>query len=62
MNCPTCARRVIGIAALGLALVAALASWSCNSAAGMGVGVGTPARWGGSSSSPPVFVGGPSYR
>ena len=33
---------------------------SCDNVSGVGVGMGTSARWGGSSSSPPVFVGGPS--
>jgi predicted small secreted protein len=41
---------------------AALAASSCNDVSGVGVGVGTTARWGGSSSSPPIFVGGPSIR
>ena len=44
----------------GLVLAAALASASCNTSGGIGVGIGTTARWGGSTSSPPVFVGGPS--
>jgi hypothetical protein len=60
MNCAKLLPRVLII---GLAFLVALASSSCDSASGMGVGVGTPARWGGGSSSgPPVFVGGPSYR
>jgi hypothetical protein len=46
---------------LAVLFVVALAASSCDSASGMGVGVGPPARWGGSSSSPPVFVGGPAY-
>ena len=47
---------------LALALGAALAYSSCTSGGGMGVGVGYPARWGGGSSGPPVFAGGPAYR
>jgi predicted small secreted protein len=45
-----------------LLLFAALAASSCDSVSGVGVGVGTTARWGGSTSSPPIFVGGPSMR
>ena len=45
-----------------LLMFAALAASSCNDVSGVGVGVGTTARWGGSSSSPPIFVGGPSIR
>jgi len=46
---------------LVLTLTVALVSLSCESGGGMGVGVGAPTRWGGGTSSPPVFVGGPSY-
>ena len=45
-----------------LLMFAALVASSCNDVSGVGVGVGTTARWGGSSSSPPIFVGGPSIR
>jgi len=45
-----------------LLIFAALASSSCDSVSGVGVGMGTTARWGGSTSSPPIFVGGPSMR
>ena len=55
---PFVSRAVIVI----LLMFAALASSSCNDASGVGVGMGTTARWGGSSSSPPIFVGGPSIR
>ena len=46
---------------LALTLAVAPASLSCESGGGMGVGVGAPTRWGGGTSGPPVFVGGPSY-
>lgn len=47
---------------LALVLAAALASWSCNGADGVGVGMGYPSRWGGGGSSgPPIFVGSPVY-
>jgi hypothetical protein len=59
MNRRTLVSRLV---VLAVAFAAAIVSSSCDSASGMGVGAGTPARWGGSSSSPPVFVGGPSYR
>jgi len=57
MKLPTTVGRAVIVLLLTFA---ALVASSCNSASGMGVGVGTPGRWGGSSSSPPVFVGGPS--
>ena len=48
---------------LTLAMCVALASFSCVNQTGVGVGVGTTARWGaGSSTRPPVFVGGPSMQ
>lgn len=47
---------------LTLLVTAALFASSCDSYSGVGVGVGTVSRWGGSSTSPPVFVGGPSPR
>jgi hypothetical protein len=44
-----------------LALLTAVGALSCNSGAGMGMGVSAPTRWGSSGSGrPPVFVGGPS--
>jgi hypothetical protein len=47
---------------LALLLLAALVASSCESGGGMGVGgVGYPARWGGGTSGPPVFAGGPSF-
>lgn len=46
---------------LALAVVAAVASFSCgNSASGMGMGVSAPTRWG-NPGLPPTFVGGPVY-
>jgi hypothetical protein len=42
-------------------VVAALLSSSCDSGGGMAVGVGAPTRWGGGTTGPPVFVGGPSF-
>jgi predicted small secreted protein len=45
-----------------LVMFAALVASSCDSVSGVGVGIGTTARWGGTTSSPPVFVGGPSMR
>ena len=44
-----------------LLMFVALAASSCDNASGVGVGVGTTARWGGSSSGPPIFVGGPVH-
>jgi hypothetical protein len=46
---------------LGVVLAAALTSLSCDSSAGVGVGVGYPTRYGGGAGRPPVFVGGPSF-
>ena len=48
------------IVILAFVVAAALAASSCDNVNGMGVGMGYPARWGGSSSGPPIFVGGPS--
>ena len=45
---------------LALALAAALASSSCDNSGGVGMGMNQPARWGGGSAGPPIFVGGPS--
>jgi hypothetical protein len=52
----------LALRALVLAIVVAatFALSSCVSGSGVGVGVGAPARWGGGSSGPPIFVGGPS--
>ena len=46
---------------VALVMLAALAAHSCDSVSGVGMGVGTTTRWGGGSSAPPVFVGGPSF-
>ena len=59
MKLPPLASRAVIVMLL---LFAALAASSCDSVSGVGVGVGTTARWGGSTSSPPIFVGGPSMR
>jgi hypothetical protein len=58
MKLPSFVARAMMIALLVLAAVAA---HSCDSVSGVGMGVGTTSRWGGGSSSPPVFVGGPSF-
>jgi hypothetical protein len=58
MRLPPIATRAAIILLLTLAAVAA---HSCDSVSGVGMGVGTTSRWGGGSSSPPVFVGGPSF-
>jgi hypothetical protein len=47
------------IVVLALILAGALASSSCDSGSGVGVGMNYPARWGGGTSGPPIFVGGP---
>ena len=54
---PVAARAVI----VTLLTLAAAVAHSCDSVSGVGMGVGTTSRWGGGSSSPPVFVGGPSF-
>jgi predicted small secreted protein len=46
---------------LVLVLFCALVSSSCQSDTGVGVGVDYPARWGGGTSGPPIFVGGPAF-
>ena len=46
---------------LALVLLCALASSSCQSDTGIGVGMDYPARWGGGTSGPPIFVGGPAF-
>jgi hypothetical protein len=58
MKRPNIVPRVVMLA---LTLAVALASMSCEGSSGMGVGVGYPTRWGGGTSGPPVFVGGPSF-
>ena len=45
---------------LVLVLLCALTSSSCQSDTGIGVGMDYPARWGGGTSGPPIFVGGPA--
>lgn len=45
-----------------LLMFLALAASSCDNVSGVGVGVGTTSRWGGSTSGPPIFVGGPSVQ
>ena len=52
-------RGIARVLIVGLLLVAALAAGSCDSASGIGVGAGPPARWGGGSG-PPVWPGGPA--
>jgi predicted small secreted protein len=56
MNLPRFAPRAL---ILALLLAAALASSSCNEVGGFGQAVPAGARWGGGSSGPGVFVGGP---
>jgi len=46
---------------LMLLLFSAFVSSSCQSDTGIGAGMDYPARWGGGTSGPPVFVGGPSF-
>ena len=45
-----------------LLMFLALAASSCDNVSGVGVGVGTTSRWGGPTSGPPIFVGGPSVQ
>ncbi|HET9369773.1 MAG TPA: hypothetical protein VFO19_05975 [Vicinamibacterales bacterium] len=60
MTSQTLASRLFLIALL---VAAALVASSCDSVSGVGMGVGTTARWGGGGTSgPPIFVGGPSYQ
>jgi len=59
MKLPPFASRAVIVVLL---MFAALVASSCENVSGVGVGVGTTARWGGSTSSPPIFVGGPSIR
>lgn len=54
-------RRLVRALMLALVAAAALTCAGCNSGYGVGVAAGAPARWGGGSSGPPIFVGGPSY-
>lgn len=58
MKLPHLTTRVVIVMLL---MFVALAASSCDNVSGVGVGVGTTARWGGSSggSGPPIFVGGP---
>ena len=53
--------RLTRLLLFALLLAAAFASASCDSASGVGVGMDYPARWGGGTSGPPIFVGGPSF-
>jgi len=46
---------------LTMLVVAVLMSSGCDSYGGMAVGVGAPTRWGGGTTGPPVFVGGPGF-
>jgi hypothetical protein len=45
---------------LALTLTAALVSQSCEGSGGIGMGTDYGSRWGGGTSGPPIFVGGPS--
>ena len=56
MNLPHFAPRVLSLALL---LAAALASSSCDGGGGFGQAVPAGARWGGGSTGPGTFVGGP---
>lgn len=58
MNSAKVASKIILLATV---LVAALVASSCESGVGVGVSTGYPTRWGGGTSGPPVFVGGPAY-
>jgi hypothetical protein len=44
-----------------LLLFVALATAGCVNQTGVGVGAGSPARWGAGSTGPPIFVGGPAF-
>jgi hypothetical protein len=55
------AKLVSRILLLSVVLMVALVASSCESGVGVGVGTGYPTRWGGGTSGPPVFVGGPAY-
>jgi len=54
------ARFVPRVLILALLLGAAIASASCDNAAGFGQAVPSGSRWGGGATGPGVFVGGPS--
>jgi hypothetical protein len=55
------ATHVSKIVLLTLAIIVALVASSCESGVGVGVSTGYPTRWGGGTSGPPVFVGGPAF-
>ena len=55
------AKRASRIVILAVVIAAALVASSCEGGTGVGVSTGYPARWGGGTSGPPVFVGGPSF-
>jgi len=55
------AKRVTRIMILAVVIAAALVASSCEGGVGVGVSTGYPARYGGGTSGPPIFVGGPSY-
>lgn len=57
MSCANLASRAF---ILGLVLVAALVTSSCDNGYGMGVGMDYGARWGGGATGPSVLVGGPT--
>jgi predicted small secreted protein len=46
---------------LAVVLLCALVSSSCQSDTGIGTGMDYPARWGGGTSGPTIFVGGPAF-
>lgn len=58
MNSAKLASKIVLVAVV---LMVALVASSCESGVGVGVGTGYPTRWGGGTSGPPVFVGGPAY-
>ena len=59
MKLPHLASRAVIVMLL---MFVALAAFSCDNVSGVGIGVGTTARWGSSTSGPPIFVGGPSVQ
>lgn len=46
---------------LVLVVLCAFASSSCQGDSGIGTGMDYPARWGGGTSGPTIFVGGPAF-
>lgn len=53
---------LVSRAAIAMLLVlVALATSGCVNQTGVGVGAGSPARWGSRASGPPIFVGGPAF-